>query len=367
MKNQKVFWIIVLISMEIFSLSCKKTYEIDPFDINCPKYIFTPRNFYATQEGASIKLTWVQPVKDISGFILERKKGQENWLKTVTLEKDISSWIDHDIEGEEFYEYSLYAYAGNNKSITVYIQITPVFDFFVPVLNDTIEIVGIVGGSFYMGIPLNGQHIVTLCSYYIGKTEVTQSLWSKIMGNNPSYFKGNEHRPVETVNWFEIQEFITKLNKLTSSNFRLSTEAEWEYAAGGGSQNRTVYGGTSSEGSLIDYAWYYKNSGILNSNDPNYGSHPVKQKYPNSLGIYDMSGNVKEWVQDWYEHYNILSKLNPTGPESGTDKINRGGGWCGDWFNWDNYYTCKVSERSVATPDFKKFNLGFRLAHSIRR
>ena len=132
-------------------------------------------------------------------------------------------------------------------------------------------------------------HQVTLSSYYIGETEVTQALWKAVMGSNPSWFKGDD-LPVEKVSWDDCQTFISKLNALTGKNFRLPTEAEWEFAARGGNQSRhTQFSGSSR---IDDVAWYDGNSGDK--------THPVKTKQPNELGIYDMTGNVWEWCQDWY-------------------------------------------------------------------
>ena len=135
-------------------------------------------------------------------------------------------------------------------------------------------------------------HSVTLSSYYMGETEVTQALWKAVMGNNPSRFKG-DNLPVENVSWNDCQEFIRKLKQKTGKNFRLPTEAEWEYAARGGKKsNGYKYSGSNNIGSV---AWYDDNS----SNQ----IHAVKGKRLNELGLYDMSGNVWEWCSDWYGQY----------------------------------------------------------------
>jgi formylglycine-generating enzyme required for sulfatase activity len=359
--------------MALFNLACKRSEEFDPFDVNCPKYVFTPRSFTANQVGNGIYLKWELPVTNISGFKIDRKTGNGEWVQVATLEKDVYSWTDNGITGEEFYEYKLYAYAGDNESISIYVQITPVFDFSTSVSGSIIKMKGIVGGTYCMGISISGgssdekpRHIVTLNSFYIEETEVTQSLWYSVMGSNPSFLIGDDKRPVENVNWFEVQEFIEKLNDLTNSNFRLPTEAEWEYAAGGGDNNRTEYSGTNSLQSLATFAWYFENSGSLSTNDPNYGSHPVKQRTPNSLGLYDMSGNVREWVQDWHTEYTIYSQDNPIGPENGTFRVIRGGAWTG-YFNWDNSASCKVTAREYELPEHKGSDLGFRLVHPLRK
>ena len=190
-------------------------------------------------------------------------------------------------------------------------------------------------------------HQVTLSSYYIGETEVTQALWKAVMGNNPSYFKG-DNLPVEKVSWEDCQTFIGKLNDLTGKSFRLPTEAEWEYAARGGKRsNHTQYSG----GSMIDdVAWYYGNSGSK--------THSVKTKKPNELGLYDMSGNVFEWCQDWKGSYSSNAQTNPTGPDSGSYRVIRGGCWDG------GDRGCRSSLRYYFSPGDRISYLGLRLALS---
>lgn len=184
-------------------------------------------------------------------------------------------------------------------------------------------------GTFTMGAtsemkdPCDGEkptHQVTLTNdYYIGKTEVNQALWKAVMGNNPSEFKG-DNLPVESVSWNDCQEFISKLNSMTGQNFRLPTEAEWEFAArGGNNSNHYQYSGSNKLG---DVAWYYGNSGNK--------THAVATKQPNELGLYDMSGNVWEWCSDWYGNYSSSSQTNPTGPSSGSFQMSRGGTWSCD-------------------------------------
>ena len=189
-------------------------------------------------------------------------------------------------------------------------------------------------------------HSVTLSSYYIGETEVTQELWEAVMGSNPSYYSGYPQRPVESVSWNDCQEFITKLNQLTGRNFRLPTEAEWEYAARGGNKSKGYkYSGSNT---IDDVAWYTSNSSSR--------THDVKTKQVNELGIYDMSGNVWEWCQDWYGDYSSGSQTNPTGPSSGSYRVLRGGGW--------NDYAkgCRVSDRSSDLPGYGNPGYGLRLA-----
>ena len=167
----------------------------------------------------------------------------------------------------------------------------------------SIDMVRVEAGTFTMGAtaemkdPWDDEkptHRVTLINdYYIGKYEVTQALWKAVMGNNPSEFKG-DNLPVEQVSWKDCQKFLSKLNRITGKMFRLPTEAEWEYAARGGNKSRGYqYSGSNN---LLDVAWYDDNSGRK--------THAVGTKQPNELGIYDMSGNVCEWCQDWYGKYN---------------------------------------------------------------
>lgn len=191
-------------------------------------------------------------------------------------------------------------------------------------LNDIMRnMVYVEGGTFIMGATAEQKnpdydetptHRVSLSSFYIGKYEVTQALWKAVMGSNPSYWKG-DNLPVETVSWNDCQTFLRKLNAMTGKNFRLPTEAEWEFSARGGNRSRGYqYSGSNV---LSDVAWYDDNSGMK--------THNVGTKAPNELGIYDMSGNVWEWCQDWHRYYYGYSQTNPTGPSSGV--LPRGSRW----------------------------------------
>ena len=225
------------------------------------------------------------------------------------------------------------------------------------------NMIAVEGGTFTMGATSEQgssaednekpAHQVTLSDYHIGETEVTQELWQAVMGSNPSYFNGAK-RPVESVSWNDCQEFVKRLNKFTGKTFRLPTEAEWEYAARGGSQSRGYkYAGSNTIG---DVAWYTVNCYDKGESHPDYGTHPVKQKQANELGIYDMSGNVWEWCQDLYGSYSSSSQTNPVGPSSGSNRVNRGGGWRSD----ARY--CRVSNRDGYTPTYSHSFLGLRLA-----
>lgn len=214
------------------------------------------------------------------------------------------------------------------------------------------KMVEVDGGVFKMGSESGDDdetpvHEVKLKSFSIGQTEVTQELWETVMGTNSSNWKGLK-LPVENVSWNDCQTFITKLNALTGQQFRLPTEAEWEYAARGGSQSKGyTYSGSNS---LDEVAWYWSNSDSK--------THDVATKSPNELGIYDMSGNVFEWCQDWYgDNYYVSSVIiNPTGPSSGSYRVCRGGSWYSAATN------CRCAYRSSGTPSISNFKLGFRLA-----
>jgi len=210
------------------------------------------------------------------------------------------------------------------------------------------------GGTFTMGATSEQgsdvdddekpTHSVTLSGYHIGQTEVTQALWTAVMGSNPSRFKGDQ-RPVERVSWNDCQTFISRLNAKTGKNFRLPTEAEWEYAARGGHSGGSKYAGSDN---ISNVAWYDDNSGGE--------THNVATKSPNGLGIYDMSGNVWEWCQDWYGEYSSSSQTNPKGPSFGDFRVDRGGGW------YFNAGFCRVSFRGSSPPSYSSNYLGLRLA-----
>ncbi len=214
------------------------------------------------------------------------------------------------------------------------------------------KMVRVEGGTFQMGgTSEQGSdaydneypvHSVTLSDYYIGQTEVTQELWEAVMGSNPSYFKGNNQCPVEDVSWDDCQEFIKKLNRLTGKNFRLPTEAEWEYAARGGNKSKGYKYSGSNDADAV--AWYKDKT------------HPVATKQANELGLYDMSGNVFEWCQDWYGDYMSHSQINPKGANTGSSRVLRGGSWC------NSAMLVRVSYRNGITPGLLFNGFGFRLA-----
>ena len=256
--------------------------------------------------------------------------------------------------------YYVRAYAENAEGISYSTQ----QQFDVPVTIEsftangvTFNMVRVEAGTFTMGATSEQTgandrekpaHSVTLTKdYYIGETEVTQALYKAVMGDNPSNSSGTQ-KPVEMVSWNDCQTFITELNKLTGLTFRLPTEAEWEYAARGGNRSkRYLYSGSNT----IDEVVWYESRGHDNTND-------VKSKAPNELDIYDMSGNVWEWCQDWYGSYSSGSQTDPTGPTSGSYRVLRGGGWSSSTANF------RVASRNFNSPSFTYNNLGFRLALS---
>ena len=230
------------------------------------------------------------------------------------------------------------------------------------------KMVYVKGGTFTMGATSEQgndassnelpTHKVTLSDYYIGQTEVTQGLWQAVMGSNPSHFSrkygypDNWEHPVECVTWNDCQEFITKLNKMTGKQFRLPTEAEWEYAARGGNKSKGYkYAGSNN---LDEVAWFMDNHTVNNSH--NEGTRTVGAKKANELGIYDMSGNVFEWCQDQYCIYSSDPQTNPKGPTAGIDRVCRGGHYL------SRSALCRLSARSIVHPSSGSPGVGLRLA-----
>ena len=226
--------------------------------------------------------------------------------------------------------------------------------------------IGVEGGTFQMGATSEQgsdaydsekpAHQVTVSSFSIGQTEVTQALWYAVMGQKPttdgsrwSFTYGlGDNWPAYYVSWNDCQEFITKLNQITGQQFRLPTEAEWEFAARGGTKSKGYkYSGSNTIG---DVAWYTANSSSK--------THEVATKQANELGIYDMSGNVWEWCSDWYDdsYYSSSPATNPTGPTSGPFRVYRGGSR--SYTAWD----CRVANRNMNLPTRTYNDLGFRLA-----
>lgn len=230
---------------------------------------------------------------------------------------------------------------------------------------ESFRMINVEGGSFFIGAQNDNPssknydidayqieapvHKVTLDNYCIGVFEVTQAQWEAAMGNNPSIHQG-ENLPVENVSWEQVQDFIYLLNEKSGLSYRLPTEAEWEYAAKGGNKSEgNKYSGFSILGAC---GWYYSNS--------ESSTHEVGSKNPNELGIYDMSGNVREWCNDWFDYYTSADASNPNGPDYGNMKVNRGGSWTTPAVN------CRNSYRHTDFPYEASQDLGFRLAISTK-
>ncbi len=209
----------------------------------------------------------------------------------------------------------------------------------------------IKGGTFKMG-DIHGEwdeiteHTVTLKTFSLGISEVTQAQWKAIMGKNPSYDQSDENQPVTDVNWNDCMEFIKKLNDVTGRKFRLPTEAEWEFAARGGNFSKSfIYSGSDNPDSV---AWQSE----FDSEKP----HLIMQKKPNELGLYDMSGNVWEWCSDWWAVYPKNDQINPKGPATGDSKILRGGSW------GSSAEYCRTTLRFRRAPSNRTYYYGLRLA-----
>ena len=288
----------------------------------------------------------------------ESKSKRRLWIRRVMVLVCIAGVVLGIVAYLNYRQNSPIVYKGENSPI-VYKGEIPQSTIETIVVNGVeFNMVKIEGGTFHMGATseqgsdsyywVYPVHSVTLSDYYIGETEVTQELWEAVMGSNPSEFTGNNQRPVESVSWDDCQEFIKKLNQLTGKNFRLPTEAEWEYAARGGKYSRGYkYSGSNN---AYEVAWYGSNSG--------YETQPIKTKEANELGLYDMSGNVYEWCNDWYNqnYYRNSPQTNPTGPSKGWDRVLRGG----SWFSYGR--NVRVSNRSGIAPGYRCYDLGLRLA-----
>ncbi|MCX8481543.1 MAG: formylglycine-generating enzyme family protein, partial [Sediminibacterium sp.] len=289
-------------------------------------------------------------------------------VKTITntgiLNGTYTITINSFISGSSYYVRAFIVIGGN------YIYSTNVVSFTTTTLPTSVtnlynNMITVNGGTFTMGctpkqLQYNGDGYscnvgtpstqqVTLSTYKICKFEVTQQLWVDVMGSNPSYFNGgiygtNLQRPVEQVSWNDCQAFITRLNQLTSKNYRLPTEAEWEFAARGGNNNDSYY--YSGSDNLDSVAWYSSNSGNTR--------HAVGTKQANQLGLYDMSGNVWEWCSDWYGNYSSSAVTNPIGTASGSSRVVRG-----NWYDAVGYE--RVSHRNNHFPSSEFLAVGFRL------
>ena len=313
----------------------------------------TVSNVDVYQEGKKIIITYDTDKEGCVGGVYCSIDGGNTWsnpLRRVT--GDVNKQVQagsHRIVGDVLSERE--KLAGANICFKVVTNYSARFT----VNGVSFEMVRVAGGTFRMGATSEQEdeadgdetpvHSVTLSSYYIGKTEVTQALWQTVMGSNPSGFEGAD-LPVECVSWDDCQEFIQKLNSLTGRNFRLPTEAEWEFACRGG--NNSCGYKYSGSNNLDSVAWY--------NGDFGGKTRPVGTKATNELGIYDMSGNVREWCSDWHAGYTSYSQTNPTGPRSGEFRVNRGGNWS------DGAWNCRSSFRNIGDPTRRDLDLGLRLA-----
>lgn len=221
------------------------------------------------------------------------------------------------------------------------------------------KMVKVDGGNFTMGCVIvqdtecyaqeKPRHIVTLNTYYIDKFDITQKEWKAVMGTSPAA-KYCADCPVVNVTWFEAQEFINKLNQMSNKNYRLPTEAEWEYAAKGGNKSHGYKYAGGNEARTV--AWY--DSTISKT------VHPVGQMAPNELGLFDMSGDVWQWCSDWFndKYYSTSPSSNPTGPARGTTRCVRGGSW------WGPMRDCRVANRDQFPPESKDDDVGFRIVRN---
>lgn len=328
----------------------------------------------AAQTNSRICILWTEPkVQKKTEKKAESKSKQRLWLRRTL----IISIVLFGIAGVVLGIVSYLNYKQNSPIVYKGEIPAPTIDTFV-VNGVKFNMVKVEGGTFHMGQTLEQSddddfdwgkpvHKVTLSDYYIGETEVTQELWEAVMGYNPVWvaktgslstkfayhicdigFKGrvDDKCPVTYVSWYDCQEFIRRLNRITGMNFRLPTEAEWEYAARGGKYSRGYkYSGSDNPDEV---AWYDDNSGKT--------THHVATKEANEIGLYDMSGNVYEWCNDRYGDYQSDWQTNPSGAFEGDYRVVRGG--C--YYFYEG--TVRVAWRRFNTPDFGDYDGGLRLA-----
>ena len=303
----------------------------------------TISNVRARQEGLEVIITYDMAGQLQSGDeikVVYSTDGGRNYKSISGAEGDIGKNVKTGT-GREISFFANDALSGKNAKFKV-----GTISEFTPT-----GMVYVAGGTFQMGSNSGDSdekpvHTVTVSSFYMDKTEVTQAEYRKVMGKNPSYFSGCDDCPVERVSWHDANEYAKKVGK------RLPTEAEWEYAARGGNKSKGYkYAGSKSIGSV---AWYSSNSGSK--------THSVGQKQPNELGIYDMSGNVWEWCSDRYSdsYYRTSPKNDPQGPNSGSSRVLRGGSW------YNLVYFCRVAVRNWVFPDYWYDYSGFRCVSSAR-
>ena len=355
MKIRFAFLVCLICSVCYVSFSCgSEESETDPMTLEAPTNVKASLD----KETNIVTITW-KSVKYAESYAVYRYDFSSD--KTVKLVENCPDtyWLDTPSKSGE---YNYYVCANGKELVsqasivsnTICIEdiIYTKNKIEVTVNGVCFNMIKVEGGTFQMGSTsgFNDErpvHQVTLTNdYYIGETEVTQKLWTAVMGSNPSHNTRSNQFPVEKVSWDDCQTFITRLNTLTGRTFRLPTEAEWEFAARGG--NASVGYTYSGSNTLDDAVWYRDNSG--------YQTHEVATKAPNELGIYDMSGNVWEWCQDWYGSYSSYAQTNPTGPTSGSFRVNRGGSCV-----YDAAFS-RVAARNGISASSANNNLGLRLA-----
>ncbi len=313
-----------------FPVTVTEVREVDPCDNNPIQNTITSK-LYAAREDAK-KLRENESLLDLKATLLV-SADQKLVIDKVTL------WDAVNSKGYEFTASMAISLAGSSAGL----EILP---------GDCNRMIFIKGGTFQMGDTFGDGsddekpvHTVTVSDFYMSKYEVTQKLWRMVMGNNPSDFTNCDDCPVENVSWNDAQDFIGKLNAITGKKYRLPYEAEWEYAARSGGKSEKYAGGSNPDA----LGWHNGNSGSK--------THPVGQKQPNGLGLYDMTGNVWEWCEDWYgeNYYSQSSSYNPKGPSGGSYRVLRGGSW-----KSRTNVTC-VSNRLWFEPDLWVNSRGFRI------
>ena len=323
-----------------------------------------PTNLQITQIFVSAcKLTWEDNCQWEEGYKISRKKDNEEWIEDYAfLAANAKEFVDDEVDIWRNYSYRVSAFYEEIFSDFAEINLVGISENFVYVPGGTFTMGRTTGSGNADELPI---HQVTLSSFAIYKYEVTQAEYQAVMGTNPSYFTGSNY-PVERVTWYNAveycnarstQEGLTPCYNTSSwscdfnaNGYRLPTEAEWEYASRGATINPDyLYSGSDN---IDNVAWYSSNS--------NSTTHPVGTKAPNSLGIYDMSGNVCEWCNDWYGSYSSGAQTDPVGPASGSHRVNRGGGWS------SSATYCRVSDRYDYYPTDSRSDLGFRVARSSK-
>ena len=329
--------------------------------LNAPQPMYGKLNLSSKPANCEVFLDGKQigSSPDVFANILEgqhnvelRKEGYENATKLVTIEEGKVATVNVELKKGD--SNTLAQSQPNDDENGAALSFT--------VKGITFKMIPVEGGTFTMGATARQDsdaesdesptHSVTLSSFYMGETEVTQALWKAVMGNNPSFFSGND-LPVEQVSWNDCQKFITKLNQLCAGQlngmqFSLPTEAEWEFAARGGIKSQgNKFSGSNT---LSSVAWFNDNS--------ERKTHAVNTKLANELGIYNMSGNVQEWCSDRYSsnYYDNSELTDPTGPASGSSRVYRGGGWD------NNAKQCRISCRDYFHPGYRGDDLGIRLS-----